>query len=93
MRIKTRKVLRKIDKVKASIASRNTRFLGGLYWIASFSTFVGKRARGVPFLLLILPLAIQFAALQFAFMVLLGFFTLSLFAYRFANRFLRVFPA
>jgi hypothetical protein len=92
MRIKTSKVLRKIDEVKESIASQNARFFRGFYCVMAMSTSsLGKRALGAPFLILfIVPLAIQFAALQFAFLVLLGFFSFSLLTYRFANRFLRV---
>jgi len=62
--------------------------------IAMSTSSLGSRARGTPFLILFLvPLAIQFAALQFAFIVLLGFFSLSLLTYRFANQFLRVMAA
>ena len=95
MRIKTSKVLRKIDEIKESIASTNARFFRGFYCVLAMSrSSLEKRARGAPLLLLfIVPLAIQFAALQFAFIVLLGFFSFSLLTYRFANGFLRVVPA
>ncbi len=44
----------------------------------------------LPLILFVIPLALHFAALQFALLILLGFSLLELFAYRFVNAFFGV---
>lgn len=95
LRIKTTRVLRYIDGLKDAIAKRNTRFQSGVFWItsASVSSFSQRDSRKLWMLALIfflVPLACQFAALQFAFLTVLGFSVLSLSLTRLANNFLRV---
>jgi hypothetical protein len=95
LRIKTTRVLRYIDHLKHAIAKRNDRFQSGVFWIAtaSVSSFSQRDSRKLWMLTLILflvPLAFQFAALQFAFLTVLGFSVFSLSVTRLANSFLRV---
>ena len=47
----------------------------------------------LPLILFVVPLALHFAALQFALLILLGFSLLELFAYRFVNTLFRVMHA
>jgi len=89
LRIKTSSVLRYIDRLKASIERRNILFQRGFYLIATFSS--SRRAYSLPLFLFVIPLALHFAALQFALVFMLGMSFLELSFYRFANAVLRIF--
>lgn len=88
MKIKTANVRRYIDNLKARISKRNLKFVHGYYWLTSFLSSSG-RAVGLT-LLMIVALAVHFAALQFGMLIALGFCSLELALYRMANAFFRL---
>jgi len=88
------KYLRHIDHLKEKIQIRNSSFQSGVFWImsASISSFVlhdSRRLWTLALIFILIPLTFQFAALQFAFLIVLGFSILSLSATRLANNFFR----
>lgn len=94
-RIRTARALRYIDRLRESIDQRNAKFQRGVFFITStsISSFIHRDSKQLWTLALILflvPLSFQFAALQFAFLTVLGFSILSLALTRLANSFLRV---
>ncbi len=88
MRIKTSRTLRSIDQWKHNLRLRNHKFLGGMS-VLLLAFGMAKKEIGV-LLLLILGLSVHFAAVQFASLVLVGFFIAKLNFYRFANLLLRM---
>jgi len=95
LRLRTVRYLRHIDRLKERIKLRNSNFQSGVFWITSASTasFVlrdSKKLWTLALIFFLVPLAFQFAALQFAFLTVLGFTILSLSVTRMANSFLRV---
>jgi len=84
LRIKTSRTIRAIDQWKERFANKNLRFLGGMSILLSALAFARSRAT-IILAFLILSVCIEFAAVQFASIVLLGFFMLKLQFYRFSN--------
>ncbi|MGI0078547.1 MAG: hypothetical protein ACRECH_02885 [Nitrososphaerales archaeon] len=87
MRIKTSRTLRSIDQWKHRLRLRNHKFMGGMSVL--LLGFSAARKEVGMLLLLVLGLSVHFAAVQFASLVLVGFFIAKLNFYRFANLFLR----
>lgn len=87
MRIKTSRTLRSIDQWKHNLSLRNHKFLGGLS-VLLLASGIARKEAGV-LMLLILGISVQFAAVQFVSLLLIGFFIAKLNFYRFANIFLR----
>lgn len=87
MRIRTANVRRYIDRIKARISKRNVSFVHGYYWLSSLLSS-SRKTVGLTFLLII-ALALHFAALQLGMFIALGFCSLELSVYRVANAFLK----
>ncbi|MDG6905452.1 MAG: hypothetical protein JRN20_06700 [Nitrososphaerota archaeon] len=87
MRIKTANVRRYIDSIKARISKRNVSFVHGYYWLCSVLSS-SRTTMGITFLLII-ALALHFAALQLGMLIALGFCILELSVYRIANALFR----
>ena len=88
------KYLKHIDHLKEKIQKRNSSFQSGVFWIAAASTSSvvlrdSKSLWTLALIFFLIPLAFQFAALQFAFLLVLGFSILSLSLTRMANSFFR----
>jgi len=88
MRIKTTRTIRAIDEWKNRFSNKNDRFFGGISILLSAIAFARSFAV-VILALIIISVCIEFAAVQFASIVLLGFFMLKLRFYRFSNFILR----
>jgi hypothetical protein len=87
MRVRTARVRRYIDGVRESISKRNLNFLRGIYWLTSFIN--SSRLAMIFTIFFLIIFALNFAALQFGLIVLLGFCSLQLAFYRIANAFFR----
>lgn len=84
MRIKTSRTIKAIDEWKARFSTKNEKFLGGMSILLAAFAFARSKAM-VIIAFLILSVCLEFAAVQFASVVLLGFFMLKLRFYRFSN--------
>ena len=84
MRIKTSRTIKAIDNWKTRFSNKNERFLGGMSILLSAFAYARSRAMFI-LALLIVSVCIEFAAVQFASVMLLGFFMLKLRFYRFSN--------
>ena len=84
MRIATSRTLRSIDNWRHRLSVKNQRFTNGvsILLLALGST---KNLTVVLFALLILSFSVEFAAVQFGSIILLGFFMLKLRFYRLSN--------
>ena len=89
LRVRTSNALRAIDDWKRRLSTRNHRFLGGISLLLFAIAFAGRRGAFV-LVLLVLTLGAEFAAAQFASLVLLGFFMLELRFLRMSNHILTV---
>lgn len=90
MRIKTAHTRRAIDKWKSRAKAQVRRSQAwGLDLVTRLLTSP-KRGRVALVPLLVLALLFNFATLEFAMLVLVGFFTVKLHLYRFANLLLRI---
>jgi hypothetical protein len=87
MRVRTARVRRYIDSVRESISKRNLNFLRGIYWLTSFID--SSRAAMIFSIFFLVAFALNFAALQFGLILVLGFCSLQLAFYRLANAFFR----
>jgi hypothetical protein len=84
LRIKTSRTLRSIDNWKYRFSRKNQRFLGGVSIL--LSAFVSAGSGMILILIFfLLCVCVEFAAVQFASVVLLGFFMLKLKFYKFSN--------
>ena len=89
MRVRTSNTLRAIDDWKRRLSTRNQKFLGGLALLL-FALASARRRAAFVLALLVLTLGAEFAAAQFASLVLLGFFMLELRFLRMSNLILTV---
>jgi hypothetical protein len=89
LRLKTARTLRSIDNWKKRFDLTNHKFLAAM----SILVLAASYANGEVFILalLILGLTIHYAAVQFAALILIGFFAAKLTMYRFSNIVLRLF--